>query len=154
MNKSELVKESKKNVTNILADIDRENNILEYQRNLASAYTNFATIKISMNIFTMLEMIEDIKDERKAEIDGFFKSIESIIISSFADDFNESSRSESLSAILDIRETIMAKMKVLTSYTDAFEIYEYILNRREASVNGMDESYNPDIEALANQMFT
>lgn len=153
MNKSELVKESKKNVTNILADIDRENNILEYQRNLASAYTNFATIKISMNIFTMLEMIEDIKDERKAEIDGFFKSIESIIISSFADDFNESSRSESLSAILDIRETIMAKMKVLTSYTDAFEIYEYILNRREASINGMDESYNPDIEALANQMF-
>lgn len=43
-------------------------------------------------------------------------------------------------------------MKVLTSYTDGFEIYEYILNRREAYIKGYDTE-EPDVDELADDMF-
>lgn len=39
--------------------------------------------------------------------------------------------------ISDVRNTITAKMKVLTSYTDAFEMYEYILNRKNTVIRRM-----------------
>lgn len=51
--------------------------------------------------------------------------------------------------ISDVRNTITAKMKVLTSYTDAFEMYEYILNRKEYSYpENVDEEIQKELKEL------
>ena len=49
----------KKLLTYIQADKDREENILKYQQLLGTAFNNYSTIKLSMNLFilSMLEMM-------------------------------------------------------------------------------------------------
>ena len=48
-------------------------------------------------------------------------------------------RKQDLKKINDVRNHVTAKMRVLTSYTDALQIYEYILNRLEFSYELVDE---------------
>ena len=50
----------KKLMTYIQADKDREDNILKYQRLLGTAFNDYSTIKLSMNLFTLYERIADL----------------------------------------------------------------------------------------------
>ena len=141
-------------LTDINADRDRENSLIKYQKLMAAAFTNYATIKLSLNLFTMYEMSEEIGLDRRDEIEGYIDTVDAAIRSVYID--KESVESENYKACLDevikARDSITRKMKILTAYTDAFEIYEYIINRREPEVLGtIDESI--DVSALANSMY-
>lgn len=141
-------------LTDINADRDRENSLIKYQKLMAAAFTNYATIKLSLNLFTMYEMSEEISLDRRDEIEGYIDTVDAAIRSVYID--KESVESENYKACLDevikARDSITRKMKILTAYTDAFEIYEYIINRREPEVLGtIDESI--DVSALANSMY-
>ena len=141
-------------LTDINADRDRENSILKYQSVLASAFDNYATIKLSLNLFTMYEMSEDISLDRRDEIEGYIDTVDAAIRSVFIDKDSADSEAHNtcLSEILAARDSITNKMKILTAYTDAFEIYEYIINRREPEVLGtVDETI--DVSALAHSMY-
>ena len=52
-------------ITDISANRDLENSLLKYQKLLASQLTNYAAIKLSMNLFTMYEMSEEISLDRR-----------------------------------------------------------------------------------------
>jgi hypothetical protein len=60
-------------------------------------------------------------------------------------------RTEDLKKIHTVRDTITAKMRILTSYTDALQIYEYILNRLEYSYGIVDN--DEDVKEYADQVF-
>ena len=140
-------------ITDISANRDLENSLLKYQKLLASQLTNYAAIKLSMNLFTMYEMSEEISLDRRDEIEGYIDEINNAL--KFAFDDSEKSPftgDELLNTVSEIRDKITSKMKVLTAYTDAFQIYEYILNRREPDVIGTtDEGINTD--SLAQSMY-
>ncbi len=141
-------------LTNINADKDREQSVLKYQQLMAAALYNYSTIKLSMNLFTMYEMSEEISLDRREEIEGYIDSINTAIRSVYVDPDETASSDidESLKEISSIRDSITSKMKILTAYTDALQIYEYILNRCEPKVLGTtDESI--DTDALAQSMY-
>ena len=59
----------KKLLTYIQADKDREENILKYQQLLGTAFNNYSTIKLSMNLFTLYERIADLLDTQSPDDD-------------------------------------------------------------------------------------
>ena len=138
-------------LTDINADRNREEALGKYQQLLASAFCNYATIKLSLNLFTMYEMSEEISLERRDEIEGYIDTIDAAIRSIYIDSDTEAYAAE-LEEITAVRDAITKKMKILTAFTDAFEIYEYILNRREPDVLGNVDN-TIDVSALARSMY-
>ena len=137
-------------LTDINADRDRENALLKYQKLTAASFENYATIKLSMNLFTMFEMSEDISLDRRDEIEDYIDIINMALRRVYVE--KQSSDAETLKSIIDIRDSITRNMKILTFYTDALEVYEYILNRKEPALKGfVNEDIN--LEQLANNMF-
>lgn len=136
-------REAKILFTDIAADRDREENIIKYQKLLASALYNYSAIKLSLNFFTGLEMSDEYENEYITKIGLILKN--TILAGKKPSD-------DDIKTITDLRDSITGKMKVLTSYTDAFEIFEYVLNRREADIKGTT-SANVDIYSLADAMY-
>ena len=136
-------REAKILFTDIAADRDREENILKYQKLLASALYNYSAIKLSLNFFTGLEMSDEYENEYITKIGLILKDT---ILS------GKTPTEEDIKTITDLRDSITDKMKVLTSYTDALEIFEYVLNRREAEIKGT-VSDSVDVYALADAMY-
>jgi hypothetical protein len=136
-------REAKILFTDIAADRDREENIIKYQKLLASALYNYSAIKLSLNFFTGLEMSDEYENEYITKIGLILKN--TILAGKKPSD-------DDIKTITDLRDSITGKMKVLTSYTDALEIFEYVLNRREADIKGTT-SANVDIYSLADAMY-
>lgn len=136
-------REAKIIFTDIAADRDREENIIKYQKLLASALYNYSAIKLSLNFFTGLEMSDEYENEYITKIGLILK--DTILAGKKPSD-------DDIKTITDLRDSITGKMKVLTSYTDALEIFEYVLNRREADIKGTT-SANVDIYSLADAMY-
>ena len=137
-------------LTDINADRDRENALLKYQKLTAASFENYATIKLSMNLFTMFEMSEDISLDRRDEIEDYIDIINMALRKIYVD--KEQADAETIKTVTDIRDSITRNMKILTFYTDALEVYEYILNRKEPALKGfVNEDIN--LEQLANNMF-
>ena len=136
-------REAKILFTDIAADRDREENIIKYQKLLASALYNYSAIKLSLNFFTELEMSDEYENEYITKIGLILK--DTILAGKKPSD-------DDIKTITDLRDSITGKMKVLTSYTDALEIFEYVLNRREADIKGTT-SANVDIYSLADAMY-
>ncbi len=148
-------KEAKILLTDISADRNREESVLKYQKLLAAALDNYATIKLSMNLFTMYEMFEEISLERREEIEGYIDEINLALRNVYVSDdksISNISLEDCVKSISDIRDSITARMKILTSYTDALQIYEYIINRIEPAVIGTTDN-NIDTQALAQSMY-
>ena len=136
-------REAKILFTDIAADRDREENIIKYQKFLASALYNYSAIKLSLNFFTGLEMSDEYENEYITKIGLILKN--TVLAGKKPSD-------DDIKTITDLRDSITGKMKVLTSYTDALEIFEYVLNRREADIKGTT-SANVDIYSLADAMY-
>ena len=137
-------------VTDNKADRDRKANLIKYQDILATAFGNYATIKLSLNFFTLKEMVNDIDSERKPEIEGYIKDIETALHDTVLSDKEVSAGIiEKISAI---RDAVTAKMKIFTSYTDALQIYDHILDRKKPLLTNDLEEY-VDTDALAEEMF-
>lgn len=142
-------------LTDINADRNREESLIKYLKLLATGFDNYATIKLSMNLFTMYEMSEEISLEgsfdSREEIEGYIDVINGALRYVFIDKGNDNTE-DITKEIIDIRDAITDKMKILTTYTDALEIYEYILNRREPALKDtVDDTI--DTDELAQSMY-
>ena len=137
-------------VTDIKADRDRKANIVKYQDILATAFGNYATIKLSLNFFTLKEMVNDIDSERKPEIEGYIKDIETALLDTVLS--GKEVGCELIDKISAIRDAVTKKMKIFTSYTDALQIYDHILDRKKPLLTNDLEEY-VDTDALAAEMF-
>ncbi|MBQ8949921.1 MAG: hypothetical protein IJ065_02010 [Eubacterium sp.] len=136
-------REAKILFTDIVADREREANIINYQKLLASALYNYSSIKLSLNFFTGLEMSDEYENEYITKIGQIMKGT---VLS------GKAPSDEDINTVALLRNDITGKMKVLTSYTDALEIFEYVLNRREADVKGTAKD-NIDIYSIADAMY-
>ena len=148
----------KKLMTYIQADKDREDNILKYQRLLGTAFNDYSTIKLSMNLFTLYERIADLLDTEspdedmmqvRDEMEQYINTLSFSLRNVFVDKKPDASL---ITDITSIRDKITADMKLLTFYVDAYEIYEYILNRKEPKFRD-EELTEIDSAQLAETMF-
>ncbi len=139
----------KKLIGEIKSDINKETNIREYAKLLYEKYNYYATIKMSMNYYTMKEIISDMTD-KNSDVCKYFDVLSRLVKDNIIK--NKPVDEEALTAVKQIRDNIEYKMKILTSYTDGYEIYEYILNRIEAKVKKSVEEV--DIALLSDKMYS
>lgn len=136
----------KKIISRIMNNIDLDINLNKFVDNTFSLYNRYSTIKMSMNLFTFKEVIEEKSDTKSMCFDYYnilFPLIEKVMSGKYDSDIYED--------ISNLRNKIINNMTLLTSYTDAFEVYEYILNRKEAALLGTIAKV--DTVALSDEMF-
>ena len=111
---------------------------------MKSADYEYAVSKFALNFFTVKEMLEDKKEKIEPEIVSFIMGINKLVNTYVAGKCGEVDPKDML-LVSDMRNKVTARMKVLTAYTDAFELYEYILNRKEF---GFDENVTEEVEKM------
>ncbi len=137
----------KKIVTDINRDKDMELTVPKYLDILGSQYNLYATVKLCLNFYTIREILED--EDYVADFKKDYETIATLLTKALVE--GQEITDEDIQTIDALRNSVEYKMKLLTSYTDGFEIYEYILNRLEAGIKGSSEEV--DIELLSNKMF-
>lgn len=138
----------KKLVTDIQREAEPEKNLPEYVSLLERQYNCYATVKGSMNYYTMKEVCDE-QEDQNTDVCKYFsiltKLLERFLVKREAVD------EEGKNAIRQLRDNVEYKMHILTAYTDVYEIYEYILNRVEMGVKGTVSTV--DAKGLSEKMF-
>ena len=125
--------EEKKLITDIQRRKDLDSNLGLFADVASKANFEYACQKFTLNFLTLkdMHMDGDVPD------DSYIAHCETVIdkiASDYLADYEEArleTADDDIKLVAEVRDTITRKMKVLTSYTDAFEMYEYILNRKE-----------------------
>lgn len=150
--------EDKKLITDIKRKKNLDCNLVKFADVMMKADFEYACQKFALNYFTVKEMLED-KDI--ADDPYIYESILAInqLTGKYVTGSATEVQAEDFQSVNKIRNTIIRKMKVLTAYTDAFELYEYLLNRKEFEFqeNQTDAEENCfasyDAEQFAEQIF-
>lgn len=135
-------------VTDIERGKDVEEKLPEYAELLNNQYNCYATVKMSMNYYTMKEMIADQQDQN-TDVCKYFGLLTNLLKKYILG--NAAVDDKALETIGQLRKNVEYKMKNLTAFTDGFEVYEYILNRIEAGIKG--DTVQVDVEQLSAKMF-
>lgn len=120
-----------------------EENLHIYSEGLSSLYKRMAELRMAMNYFTFAEVYTEMDRETgkviESSVDKIQKLVNDIVLS---DTLIEGTIEE----ISEFRDELIRKMEILTSYTDRFQVAEYILNRVEYrfSNSGFDDAYYND----------
>ena len=132
----------KKLVGDIQRDKDLDKNLPLFMDNMKQQYNYYSAVKLSMNYYTMREMVAENSKAGDAAKE-YFMELGSILGKCFIE--NDRASDEMLADVSKIRKDIEQRMQVLTSFTDGYEIYEYILNRLEAGIKGtIHEGLSPE----------
>jgi hypothetical protein len=122
-----------KNMKTVCKEIKQGNNLEmnlpNYFNRLVTLYEEYATLNLTMNYYTYYEnYLESTfvksKDE-KIVLDEVNTIIKEFVLSDFSGDRME----EGVQRVDKIRNFITKQMQILTSYTDIFLVYEYVLER-------------------------
>ena len=122
-----------KNLGYIASEITKGKNLTEnlekYGKGLSSLYNGLAYIKLSMNYYTILNMIKDNEIDDEQFLAMFEKVNEVIELSSIGSSIADKAvLTEKIDAV---RNEFISIMESVTDYVDKFRIYEHVLNRVE-----------------------
>lgn len=122
-----------KNLGYIASEITKGKNLTEnlekYGKGLSSLYNGLAYIKLSMNYYTILNMIKDNEIDDEQFLAMFEKVNEVIELSSIGSSIADKAvLTEKIDAV---RNELISIMESVTDYVDKFRIYEHVLNRVE-----------------------
>ena len=114
-------------------------NLEKYATGMASMYSGLGYIKLSMNYYTVYDMLDEKEFDNPLFhklLDQLNKLIDSCLLKGTKDSAN-------INSIEAIRNEIIDIMEVVTQYVDRLRIYEYVLNRVEHrfSSKEVDEEY-------------
>lgn len=144
--------EEKKILKDIMKHKDLEMNLPAYGNAYINAAYEYNLLHLVLNYYTMKE----VQDEGGSILgDTYLLSvldeIHTLMFQTLlAEDLKED-YTESIKKIHSIREALTEKMTVLTAYTDALQIYEYVLNRLEYGITG--ETFEVEESELAAKVF-
>lgn len=126
-----------------------EENLPKYAGFMSAAYLEYSMIQLAMNLYTLQERSQDYVSNDNYVEEALY-TIQKYT-GFYVLDHKYENRAEDIKTIHEVRDHIAAKMRVLTSYVDALQIYEYILNRLESSyeITDIDE----DMEEYSKKVF-
>lgn len=133
-------------VGELLKKKNTEENLHIYVEGLSSLYKRMAELRLAMNYYTFAEIYSDFDFAKKTAVDPYINEIQQIINDVILLDTLSLDAVDRIDAL---RNRIIAKMEILTAYTDIFQIYEYVLNRVEYRFSESefgDEYYNDRFE--------
>lgn len=136
----------------IKAGRNTEQVLPELMNRMASAYGMLSYYNMNMELSVLLESKEEgmIKPGRTAkELEEKLSDImKKTLLSAFAPDVYE----EAIKEVAELREKVIARMDILTAYTDLFILYEYCMNRLEAVFEMKEEPTAMDNDAVAKEI--
>lgn len=106
-----------------------ETNLSKYSNYMMSEYNSLSYTKLALNYYTITDMVTEKKDlsgKLVSLLEQLNTLVDKYVINQSVEDIEAG-----VTAIDTIRNDIMNVMSIITSYTDHFNIYEYILNRVE-----------------------
>ena len=142
----------KKVMKEIAKHRDLEMNIPAYGNAYMNASYEYSLLRLVLNYYTMKE----VEDEGGSIANDDFlletmNQIHTILYQTLLSDGLNEEYEQFVEQIHKIRQDVTQKMKVLTAYTDALQLYEYILNRVEFGITG--EDYPVEESELAAKVF-
>lgn len=142
--------EARNLIKELKAGRDLKENVKKYAFLTSTAFTKYAVIRLSMNYFTMLEMLDECDDDRKKETEEIANTVKAAIENAV---FEGESFEEDIEKVLARRQEVTEKMKVLTSYTDAMSLFEYVLLRKNPEISVHDVNKEVVAENMFNYVF-
>jgi len=121
-----------KNIKNdIMGGNDLEVSIPQFFNEMTSNYSSYAGIRLAMHYFAFYEAYCDNETSSSEASNELIEQINVLMKENVIQNQNGDRMEAAIQAVDQIRNEIMKRMKVLTAYTDIFQIYEYLLNRIE-----------------------
>ena len=108
----------KKLVTDIQRDKDLDTKLPEYAELLGRQYNCYATVKGSMNYYTMKEVCDE-QEDKNMDVCKYFALLTGLLDRHLVK--REAVDEDSMEAIAQLRSNVEYKMHLLTAYTDAYE---------------------------------
>ncbi|WP_077610911.1 hypothetical protein [Clostridium sp. Marseille-P2415] len=101
------------------------------KKQMTAAY-QYSYVRLTLNYYTLFETIseETVVSER---ITAYCRRLNHLLKNHFSGNDVEE-------GLLDLRKDITHEVEVLTSYTDCFQIYEYVINRLERKFKTLPET--------------
>ena len=137
---------------------DLEENLPIYGNSYINAVFEYNLIRLGLNYYTLKEVFDDggsiLADEALGKpLDEVHTIIYDSLLSgrSTDDQADIKAKQDNVERLRGIRDELTRQMRVLTAYTDAMQIYEYVLNRVEYGITG--EKYDVDTDSLADRLF-
>lgn len=145
-------KEDRKIIKDIMQHKNLEMNLPAYGNSYINAVYEYSLIHLVLNYYTIKE-IQD--DAETALLDDFLlgvlDEIHTMLFQTLLSDELKEDYSSVIEDINRLRDEMTKKMTILTSYTDALQIYEYVLNRIEYGIT--KETYPVEESELAAKVF-
>lgn len=109
-----------------------EHNIPFYRDVLFDIYNQTAFLHITMDYFVLYETLQEKNGEENGYLKDAIEVINQVVNAAFCQEtLTDEKISELLEKLLNIRNDVINKMKILTMYTDKLQIYEHVVNRIE-----------------------
>lgn len=115
----------------ILNDKLPEENIPKFLNYTVNEYSIFAEVRLAMHYYAFYETYLDEGELWGEAAMDIVKKLNQLISKNIVKAQNGAEHEEAVRTVDRLRNDIMKRMKLLTAYTDIFQIYEYILNRVE-----------------------
>lgn len=145
-------KEDKKRIRDIMQQKDLEMNLPAYANAYINAVYEYSLIHLVLNYYTMKEVEDDTGNVSADEcLFDIMNRIHTLLFQTVLADELKDDLSEAIETVNALREELTDKMTVLTAYTDALQLYEYVLNRIEYGITG--ETIEVDETELAAKVF-
>lgn len=130
-------KEDKKIITEIVQHTELERNLPAYAGAYINAAYEYSLIHLVLNYYTMKEIEADTRGvSRDSFLSGLMEKIHTLLFRTILSEERKEDYTECIEEIHSLRMQLTEKMTILTAYTDAMQLYEYVLNRVEYGITG------------------
>lgn len=108
-----------------------EENIPLLFHSMADHYKTLAKVRLAMHYYTFYETYYDDENRWGKQVLSYVDQLNHIISRYLLNEKVEDNHEEDVSLVDTLRKDIMKQIEVISSYTDLFQTYEYIINRTE-----------------------
>jgi hypothetical protein len=108
-----------------------QENIPQLFNTMADKYQTYASVRLAMHYFSFYESYLDEENTWGVEAKETISHINHIIRENVLERCAGAAREKAISETDKLRKEISKRMNILTTYTDIFQIYEFVLNRLE-----------------------
>ena len=149
--------EDRRIIKDIKRHKDMEINLPAYGNAYMNIAYEYSLIRLVLNYYTLKEVFDEggsvVADE---PLNDTLEGIHTLIFESLIDNNGGNGDKairydDCIERLNTIRKELTDRMVVLTAYTDALQIYEYVLNRVEYGITGA--SYDVNVDSLSERLF-
>lgn len=115
-----------------------DNNLPVYTNQMLHLEYEYSYVMTALHYYTLGEVLLEDADALSEDFVGYAKVLQDCIQTGLLSE-DKADTASVVKKLDDLRNGIIHKMQILTAYTDALQIYEYMLNRVEAGILDMVE---------------